>query len=59
MNEQFVHSINRPIVDLRFCRQLFIRRMQRKLAVKKASYTDGENHRFASKGLSLPVDFAL
>ena len=59
MNDQFVRSINRPIADLRFCRQLFIKRMQRKLANKKASYTDGENHRFTSKGLSLPVDFSL
>ena len=54
MDEQFVQSINRPIADLRLRRQLFIRRMQRKLAIKQATYTDGENHRFPSKGLSLP-----
>jgi hypothetical protein len=59
MDEQFAQSINRPITDLRLRRQLFIRRMQRKLAIKQATYSDGEDHRFPSKSLSLPIDFSI
>ena len=40
-------------------RRDFIKRMQRKLALKQEFYRDGDKHRFISQNLSLPVDFSL
>jgi hypothetical protein len=58
MSEQIIHSINLPTSDSSLRRD-FIKRMQRKLAIKQAFYRDGDRHRFASSNLTLPVDFSL
>jgi hypothetical protein len=58
MSELIVQSTEHPSTDTRW-RRNFIQRMHHKLAVKQAAYSDGENHRFSSSNLSLPVDFSL
>jgi hypothetical protein len=58
MSEPIIQSINRPAIDSQR-RRHFIQRMHQKLAIKQAFYSDGENHRFSSKNLSLPVDFSV
>jgi hypothetical protein len=58
MSKQIVRTIDQPPIDSDLHHD-FIRRMQRKLAIKQAFYRDGDKHRFASQNLSLPVDFAL
>ena len=58
MNEQMIRSLNRPTTDSRLLRN-FIKRMQRKLDLKRATYIDGEDHRFVGQNLSLPLDFSL
>jgi hypothetical protein len=58
MAKQIVKTIDRSPIDSNL-RHDFIRRMQRKLAIKQTFYRDGDKHRFANESLSLPVDFAL
>jgi hypothetical protein len=58
MSELIIHSADRQSID-KIRRRNFIQRMHHKLAVKQAAYSDGENHRFNSSNLSLPVDFSL